>query len=306
MVDLLTGGFPCQPFSHAGKRRSRNDNRYLWPEMLEVIQLTKPRWVIAENVHGILSIEQGMVFESCCSDLEKEGYEVRAFIVPACAVNAPHRRDRVWIVAKNSDIGRRSGKEGLGKCDMRGIEGKEQDNNAFKADKGYNASIPRNIRNRPIRENDSRDDGCQGIRAEEDVSSREEISLAKNIEENRSIAPIPASKGLEREIHKEGQGSRFNRNAVNATSKRLCRGSKNKDRQQPEMYWAGLQPDWGKDWREVAAATCIRGVDDGIPDGMDNISEAKHRTERLKMLGNSIVPQVAMEIMRAINLIGKG
>lgn len=98
-VDLLTGGFPCQPFSAAGKRKGTNDDRHLWPEMRRVIQEFSPRYVVAENVRGLLNIEGGVVFETVCTDLEALGYEVQPFVVPACAVNAPHRRDRVWIVA---------------------------------------------------------------------------------------------------------------------------------------------------------------------------------------------------------------
>ena len=104
-VDILTGGFPCQPFSQAGQRRGTEDNRFLWPEMRRVIQEFKPTWVIAENVSGILTIEQGMVFEQVCLDLEGAGYEVQPFIIPAVAVNAPHRRDRVWFVAHRNDSG---------------------------------------------------------------------------------------------------------------------------------------------------------------------------------------------------------
>ncbi len=98
-IDLLTGGFPCQPFSCAGKRQGASDARFLWPEMLRVIQETAPTWIIAENVPGLLSLNGGLEFESVYASLENEGYEVQAFVIPACAVNAPHRRDRVWIVA---------------------------------------------------------------------------------------------------------------------------------------------------------------------------------------------------------------
>ncbi len=98
-VDLLTGGFPCQPFSAAGKRKGTNDDRHLWPEMRRVIQEFRPRHIVAENVRGLLSIDGGLVFETVCADLEALGYEVQPFVIPACAVNAPHRRDRVWIVA---------------------------------------------------------------------------------------------------------------------------------------------------------------------------------------------------------------
>jgi len=101
-IDLLTGGFPCQPFSAAGKRDGRSDNRHLWPEMLRVIRAFKPAWVVAENVRGILSIEDGMVFEQVCLDLEDTGYEVQPLVIPAVAVDAHHRRDRVWFVAVNT------------------------------------------------------------------------------------------------------------------------------------------------------------------------------------------------------------
>jgi len=101
-VDIVCGGFPCQPFSCAGKRKGTEDNRFLWPEMLRIISEVKPAWVIAENVGGLLSQQDGMVFENCCADLENQGYEVQPFIIPACAVGAPHRRDRVWIVGNSN------------------------------------------------------------------------------------------------------------------------------------------------------------------------------------------------------------
>jgi|CXWL01.1.fsa_nt_gi DNA (cytosine-5)-methyltransferase 1 len=109
-VFILTGGFPCQPFSQAGRRRGEEDDRFLWPEMLRVIREFSPLWVIAENVRGLLTQGGGVVFERVCTDLEAAGYEVQPIIIPAVAVGAPHRRDRVWFVAhRNADSDGRIG-----------------------------------------------------------------------------------------------------------------------------------------------------------------------------------------------------
>ena len=101
--DIITGGFPCQPFSVAGKQKGTSDDRHLWPEMFRIVKEFTPRWIIGENVKGLTNIEKGMVFESVCTDLEGEGYEVRAFNIPAAGVGAPHRRERIWIVASLED-----------------------------------------------------------------------------------------------------------------------------------------------------------------------------------------------------------
>lgn len=94
-VDIITGGFPCQPFSVAGKKRGTEDDRDLWPEMFRIIKEFKPTWVIGENVANFV----GMAFERTKTDLESEGYEVQPLIIPACGLNAPHKRDRVWVLA---------------------------------------------------------------------------------------------------------------------------------------------------------------------------------------------------------------
>lgn len=128
-IDVLTGGFPCQPFSVAGKRKGAEDNRYLWGEMLRAIRQIQPTWVVGENVNGILSMvqpcnavkvgrtddlfeenyiyrtEQQFTIDVICEDLEHAGYSVQPIVIPACAVGAPHRRDRVWIIAHRTDTG---------------------------------------------------------------------------------------------------------------------------------------------------------------------------------------------------------
>ena len=102
-IDVLTGGFPCQPFSSAGRRRGTEDDRYLWDEMLRAIKEIQPRWVVGENVRGLLNWNGGMVLDTVETDLENEGYEVSTFLLPAASVNAPHRRDRVFIVGRKID-----------------------------------------------------------------------------------------------------------------------------------------------------------------------------------------------------------
>ena len=103
LPDVITGGFPCQPFSIAGKQRGTDDNRHLWPQMFRIIRELAPRWVVGENVRGLVNIQDGMVFETVCTDLEGEGYEVRAFNIPAAGVGAPHRRERIWIIANKKE-----------------------------------------------------------------------------------------------------------------------------------------------------------------------------------------------------------
>ena len=130
-LDILSGGFPCQPFSVAGKRKGSEDERHLWPEMLRVIGECQPRWVVGENVRGLVSWSDGLVFETCCTDLEAIGYSVQSFIIPACATGAPHRRDRVWIVA-HSDNFRTSSR--LGEIQSKNGEVPERDNDAQPSD----------------------------------------------------------------------------------------------------------------------------------------------------------------------------
>ena len=107
-VDVVCGGFPCQPFSVAGKQRGKEDDRHLWPEMLRIIKESKPTWVIGENVAGFIR----MALDDVLLDLETEGYTTQSFVVPACAVGAKHRRDRVWIIGHSEHNGRNGSENG--------------------------------------------------------------------------------------------------------------------------------------------------------------------------------------------------
>ena len=100
---IITGGFPCQPYSLAGKRLGTADDRHLWPEMLRIIREVQPTWVVGENVFGLINWNGGLVFDEVQTDLEAEGYEVQPYVLPAASVNAPHKRDRVWFVAHRTN-----------------------------------------------------------------------------------------------------------------------------------------------------------------------------------------------------------
>jgi DNA (cytosine-5)-methyltransferase 1 len=101
-ADVVTGGFPCQPFSVAGKRKGTDDDRYLWDETIRVVSECKPKWFIGENVEGIININNGMVLRQVQTDLEKEGFQVRCLIIPASGIGAWHQRKRIWIIANSN------------------------------------------------------------------------------------------------------------------------------------------------------------------------------------------------------------
>ena len=127
-IDILTGGFPCQPYSSAGERLGKADERHLFPEMLRAIKEIKPRWVIGENVRGLVSWGGGLVFDEVCSDLEGEGYEVQSFLIPAAAKNAPHKSERIWFIAYSKLHENRYTNNGGSKQKKRDIWGTKKSN----------------------------------------------------------------------------------------------------------------------------------------------------------------------------------
>lgn len=122
-IDIITGGFPCQPYSVAGKRKGKEDDRHLWPEMLRAIREIQPKWIVGENVRGLVNWDGGMVFEEVQADLESEGFEVLPFLLPASGVGAPHQRERIWFIAYCNEISRQQ----LGIC--------KNENNESRAEK---------------------------------------------------------------------------------------------------------------------------------------------------------------------------
>ena len=235
-IDLIAGGFPCQPFSTAGLRRGTEDDRHLWPEMYRIIKEVQPRWIVGENVYGFLDWNDGLVFDQSCADLETAGYEVWAYVLPACGVGAPHRRDRVWIVAYRRYP-------------------KQQGRGETSAD-----------HDRCSRE------GEQSRR--EPASCREDVADSErdHVERDR---PAREQKPEIRQQDNTPQGGRqaIRVRSDRPTESRLGRG------------FNGL-PDW---------------LDGSWERGVPRVTERKEgRKDRLKGLGNAIVPQVAEQIFRAI------
>ena len=266
-VDILTGGFPCQPYSTAGKRLGKQDERHLFPEMLRCIKEVKPRWVVGENVRGLVSWNEGMVFNEVCDDLEREGYEVQSFLIPAASVGAPHQRYRVWFVAYANDKGRSAG---LREVQNKNGEIPEWNYNA----KSSNTSIRNatNTKNCGCRRRDC--EKCSDGKWELFQNEQGRSQMGSKIEGcSGEWNTITNSKSIGQEYALENgklEGGRF--------------------RQSDERNF----------WDSFPSKSPLCGGDDGLPRELDNITFSKWRQESIKAYGNAIVPQVAHQIFKTI------
>jgi len=225
-ADIITGGFPCQPFSVAGKRKGTDDDRYLWDETIRVIRECKPRWFIGENVEGIINIQEGVVLRQVCDDLEKEGFKVQCLVIPASGIGAWHQRKRVWILAYSEHNGSHRSK-----------------------------------RNETI-ESSNEQEKRLSVRDDQDVTNSDSIRHRRW-----------SSEGCTNErwsfLSREQEGRKMGSKTSRCSSKKQ------------ETWW------------QTESRVC--GVPDGVSYELD-----KGRSNRIKALGNSIVPQIAYEIGKAI------
>ena len=249
-VDIVSGGFPCQPFSVAGKQKGKGDDRYLWPEMLRVIRVLAPRWVVGENVPGILRIAA----DDICKDLEREGYDVGIFDYEAAAVKARHRRERIAFVA-NARSGGRSKSEIQGQQPRRTEAVRPSE--AVADTEGERRGETRN----GIERSEEWPSGCGTVADAKSIMRKEGLSSYESRVArftNDGDLRIPASAGLPNgAVFQMGQ-------------------SKQKQESQRSDWWA-TEPDVGR-------------VAHGIP----------NRVDRLKCLGNAVVPQQFYPIFKAI------
>jgi len=261
-IDILSGGFPCQPYSMAGKRLGKEDERHLWPEMLRAIREIAPRYVVGENVRGLTTWSGGMVFDEVCVDLENIGYQVAPYLIPACGVNAPHRRERIWFVAYRD--GQWSGpkhefctggdvfKERFNKrgnashTDRDGLEQRDGKHEIEPSKSGINA----------LDDAHANDDGGNVTDA---VRERLQRSVSTRMHDGEQR--IRSNAKINEYIYSHGPGVQFENFP---TQSPLCSGN------------------------------------DGFPTELDGVTFSKWRAESIKAYGNAVVPQVVHEIFKAI------
>jgi len=275
-IDILTGGFPCQPYSMAGKRKGKDDERHLWPEMLRAIRELQPRWVVGENVLGLVNWDGGLVFDEVQADLEAEGYEVQPYVLPACAVNAPHRRDRVWFVAYSK------------------LRSAGQDRNSDKAQGGRHTAIhPQGQGGDGKAIFDSGLCGLQGATPDADSYGYE----SGRLEQDRRTQDAGESDGQEWQ-------------RIRSYNRGTCKQEATPDAHEPgwtEQHGAGepgrtghASRHGGSDWHDFPTQSPVCSGNDGFSGRLDGITFPKWRNESIKAAGNAIVPQVAYQIFKAI------
>jgi DNA (cytosine-5)-methyltransferase 1 len=274
-IDVLTGGFPCQPYSQAGKRLGKEDDRHLWPYMLRAIQQIKPRWIVGENVSGIINWNDGLVFDEVQTQLEAEGYEVQAYVLPAVSVNAPHRRDRVWFIAHSVDRRYSAGRSQVEEKD--GIQ--EIGRQAMGCGEFDRTGISPIITN-------SQSNGNRGILSGMEGKNDSKRESQKHRENNLQLGNNGEKWNVTNSGNEQLQGSQLNGSI----------GSKG----QVETDGRQFSGSVCSKWEQFPTQPPICSGNDGLPDRLAGITVSKHRGESIKAYGNAIVPQVIHQIFKSI------
>ena len=316
-ADVITGGFPCQPFSVAGKQKGTNDNRYLWPEMFRLIKEIKPEFVIGENVQGIINIQNGMVLRQVQDDLESEGFEVQCFLIPASGIGAWHQRYRVWIVGHSehngllaSKIERRNTETATGTQEGTNTTGEPERTSGSRNNEDVsNTEIigtgeSRNINKEKRNQSSS---STQSNSSSEDVSNtdsrmRRGWRTIGESGEDKVWRFYPEKEEQTRvDIRSETIGrdvvSGEETNALQSDDERRQeRDVSNKSEEQNINSGRHDTNEQEQTWWQVESA--VRGIPNGISYELD-----KDRANRIKTLGNAIVPQIARELGLAIKKV---
>jgi len=270
---IITGGFPCQPFSMAGKRKGTQDDRHLWPEMLRIIREVRPDWVVGENVFGFINWDRGLVFDQVLSELEAEGYETQSYVLPAVSVNAPHRRDRVWIVAHSVNDRHHSG---------RGTKEKEKENEI----QGINRQALGTWE-------------FDGTSISRDTTDTTITGREKRVNGNERSDGKKVETGMDNRLKRPGIGWYV---ADTDIDKRCERGMHKKRPKEAKRHFGTFDSRTnGSSWDNFPTQSPICSRNDGLSGKLDGITFSEWRKESIKSYGNAIVPLVAFQIFRAIN-----
>ena len=316
-ADVVVGGFPCQPMSVAGKRKGTDDDRYLWPEMFRLIKQIKPQFVIGENVQGIINIQNGMVLRQVQDDLESEGFEVQCFLIPASGIGAWHQRYRVWIVGHSEHNGLLASK--IERRNTETATGTQEGTNTTSEPKRTSGSRnnedvsnteiigtgePRNI---DQEKGDQSSSSTQSNSSSEDVSDTDsgmrrgwrtigesgenKVWRFYSEEEEQTRVDI-RSETIRRDVI-SGEET----NALQSNDER--REERDVSDQSEEQNINSRRHDTNEQeqtWWQVESNIC------GIPNGISYELD-KDRANRIKTLGNAIVPQIAREFGLAIKKV---
>ena len=315
-ADVITGGFPCQPFSTAGKRRGTDDDRFLWDETIRVIRECKPKWFIGENVEGIINIQDGMVLRQVQDDLEREGFEVRCLIIPASGIGGWHQRKRVWIIAYSDLCRERTPTNDTSKERQHNSKTKQGRDFSLQSEPSrYDEDVPDSSNSGNKRTNRKMDSESKGKKRTGNKSSVQTFSSCSDVPNSNSRL-----RGRRRTIEQSGEnkiwkfyskeeeqarvnirGKTIGHNVVlgqedvpNTNTERLQRHNSKQDPSKQKLGLIANNDDEEREtWWQTESRVC--GVPNGVSYELD-----KDRARRVKALGNSIVPQIVYEIGKAI------